>query len=70
MCEYHDSMNDEIDELMEILETDYEFYFDINVIINIFENNLITIKKIKYQYWNGNGGSNYEYYILKDICLC
>ena len=50
ICEYHDSMNDEIDELMEILETEYEFYFDIDVIINIFENNLITIKKIKYQY--------------------
>jgi len=70
ICTYHDSMNNEIDELIEILEMDYDFYFDINVIINIFEDNLITIKKIKYQYWNGNGGPNYEYYILKDICFC
>lgn len=70
MCEYHDSMNDKIDELMETIENNYDFYFEIDVIINIFENNLINVKKINYQYWNGNGGPNYEYYILKDICFC
>jgi len=69
ICNYHDSMSGEINELMEILETEYEFYVDINVIINIFENNLINIKKIKYQYWNGNGGINYEYYNLQEELL-
>tara|TARA_Y100001980_G_C14402812_1_gene198582 strand:- start:82 stop:687 length:606 start_codon:yes stop_codon:yes gene_type:complete len=69
ICEYHDSMNDKIDELMETIENNYDFYFEIDVIINIFEDNLINVKKINYQYWNGNGGPNYEYYILKDICL-
>lgn len=67
--EYHNSMNDKIDELMKTIEDNYDFYFEIDVIINIFEYDLINITKINYQYWNGNGGHNYEYYILENTIL-
>ena len=48
-------------ELIEIIDEYYDFYFEMNIIINIYENNLIYVKKINYLYWIGNGEKNYEY---------
>ena len=67
--DYHDCMSHKINELIEIIDEYYDFYFEIDIIINIFEDQLIYVKKINYQYWIGNGDSNYEYNYVYDNVL-